>query len=186
MKPIDTEFMGYRFRSRLEARWAVFFVRSGVRFTYEAEGYRSDDGESFRYLPDFYLPDWKAFVEVKPNHDLHEDDISKVVGFVREGGAPVYVTCGDPLDVGILYIRQRGFVDGAAAYPYCAKHPKAGKFISAFPPINRSDLLPHDGECPIWHRASYDDLVAYVTGGPEYKAAVAARSARFEFGETPK
>ena len=25
LKPIDTEYKGYRFRSRLEARWAVFF-----------------------------------------------------------------------------------------------------------------------------------------------------------------
>ena len=26
IKPIETEYLGYRFRSRLEARWAVFFT----------------------------------------------------------------------------------------------------------------------------------------------------------------
>ncbi len=40
MKPIETEYKGYRFRSRLEARWAVFFDACGVDWEYEPEGYR--------------------------------------------------------------------------------------------------------------------------------------------------
>lgn len=54
MKAIETQYKGYRFRSRLEARWAVFFDTLGVKWEYEKEGYNLD-GEGY-YLPDFYLP----------------------------------------------------------------------------------------------------------------------------------
>ena len=39
LKAIETEYKGYRFRSRLEARWAVFFDACGVKWEYEPEGY---------------------------------------------------------------------------------------------------------------------------------------------------
>ena len=32
MKAIETEYNGYRFRSRLEARWAVFFDALGIEY----------------------------------------------------------------------------------------------------------------------------------------------------------
>jgi hypothetical protein len=32
-------YNGYRFRSRLEARWAVFFDELGVAYRYEPEGF---------------------------------------------------------------------------------------------------------------------------------------------------
>ena len=51
MKVIETEYKGYRFRSRLEARWAVFFDACGVRWEYEPEGIILSDGSW--YLPDF-------------------------------------------------------------------------------------------------------------------------------------
>ena len=31
LRPIDTDYKGYRFRSRLEARWAVFFDAMDVK-----------------------------------------------------------------------------------------------------------------------------------------------------------
>lgn len=64
IKPIETLWKGYRFRSRLEARWAVFFEELGIRWEYEPEGFELSDGT--RYLPDFYLPDQDSYVEVKP------------------------------------------------------------------------------------------------------------------------
>lgn len=45
IKPIETYYNGYRFRSRLEARWAVFFDALGVRYEYEPEGYHTEDGK---------------------------------------------------------------------------------------------------------------------------------------------
>ena len=53
IQAIETIYKGYRFRSRLEARWAVFFDAMGVKWEYEPQGYVLDDGTA--YLPDFYL-----------------------------------------------------------------------------------------------------------------------------------
>jgi len=50
--PIETRYRGYRFRSRLEARWAVFLDDLAIRWTYEPEGF--DLGHAW-YLPDFWI-----------------------------------------------------------------------------------------------------------------------------------
>lgn len=63
IKPIETIYKGYRFRSRLEARWAVFFDQLAIKWQYEVEGFDLPGG---RYLPDFYLPDYKCYFEIKP------------------------------------------------------------------------------------------------------------------------
>lgn len=62
IKPIETHYAGCRFRSRLEARWAVFFDALNIRWEYEPQGYVVN-GRG--YLPDFLLPDLKTSVEVK-------------------------------------------------------------------------------------------------------------------------
>ena len=72
IKAIETEYNGYRFRSRLEARWAVFFDAAGIEYQYEPEGY--DLGDGIWYLPDFWLPADRHpahpgagyFLEIKP------------------------------------------------------------------------------------------------------------------------
>lgn len=51
MKAIQTKYKGYRFRSRLEARWAVFFDALSLKWEYEPEGFDLGFGEL--YLPDF-------------------------------------------------------------------------------------------------------------------------------------
>ena len=51
MKAIQTRYNGYLFRSRLEARWAVFFNTLGLKWEYEPEGF--DLGDGVYYLPDF-------------------------------------------------------------------------------------------------------------------------------------
>ena len=62
MKAIETRYKGYRFRSRLEARWAVFFDTLGLQWEYEREGFNLDGNY---YLPDFWLPQVKTWAEVK-------------------------------------------------------------------------------------------------------------------------
>jgi hypothetical protein len=63
IKPIETVYKGYRFRSRLEARWAVFFDTLKIEYKYEIEGFQNQFG--YKYLPDFYFPESKTWVEVK-------------------------------------------------------------------------------------------------------------------------
>lgn len=58
---IQTRYKGHKFRSRLEARWAVFFEAAGIRWIYEQEGFLVNGKP---YLPDFYLPEFGYF-EVK-------------------------------------------------------------------------------------------------------------------------
>lgn len=65
IKAIETHWNNYHFRSRLEARWAVFFTYCNIRFQYEPEAFSF---QKEAYLPDFYLPDQHAFVEVKPTN----------------------------------------------------------------------------------------------------------------------
>jgi hypothetical protein len=62
-KAIETRYKGYRFRSRLEARWAVFLDALGIRYEYEKEGFDLEDVGY--YLPDFWLPDLYVWLEVK-------------------------------------------------------------------------------------------------------------------------
>lgn len=64
LKPIQTWWNGLYFRSRLEARWALFYDQLGIQYVYEREGF--DLGEGLWYLPDFWLPEQEIFVEVKP------------------------------------------------------------------------------------------------------------------------
>lgn len=61
--PIPTRYAGCLFRSRLEARWAVFFDSLDVRWQYEPEGFSLPSGR--HYLPDFWLPDHQIWLEVK-------------------------------------------------------------------------------------------------------------------------
>ena len=63
IKAIETFYNGFRFRSRLEARWAVFFDAIGFEYEYEPQGF--DLGEGYYYLPDFYLPENNSWVEIK-------------------------------------------------------------------------------------------------------------------------
>lgn len=94
MKPKDTPYKGYWFRSRLEARWAVFFDTLGLKWLYEPEGFdlyfdyedfakdwdmseeelldegipqalQKLDGRVISYLPDFYLPELNYWIEIK-------------------------------------------------------------------------------------------------------------------------
>lgn len=71
MRPIETKYKGYRFRSRLEARWAVCFDFMRIRWEYEPEGFVTPFGP---YLPDFWLPDWGVYAEVKPEKCERTDD----------------------------------------------------------------------------------------------------------------
>lgn len=61
--PIETRLFGFRFRSRLEARYALFFHNLDIVWQYEHEGY--DIGRGCWYLPDFRLPELNLFVEIK-------------------------------------------------------------------------------------------------------------------------
>ncbi len=79
IRPIETSYRGYLFRSRLEARWAVFFDALGIQWEYEKEGF--DLGNAGYYLPDFWLPEFRFWVEIKPTGiPISCEDWSKIAG----------------------------------------------------------------------------------------------------------
>ena len=77
LKPIETVYKGYHFRSRLEARWAVYFDRVGALWNYELEGFNLN---GLYYLPDFYVYHPSHFwVEIKPSGKSPDDIESGIV-----------------------------------------------------------------------------------------------------------
>ena len=73
IRAIETYYNGYRFRSRLEARWAIFFSAVGLEYEYEIEGYNM--GQT-NYLPDFYIPSLDRWFEIK-GHLLSVEEMKK-------------------------------------------------------------------------------------------------------------
>lgn len=71
IKAIPTNYKGIAMRSRLEARFAEWCDTNGQNWIYEPEGF--SDGVR-HYLPDFYLPNSRLIVEVKPPINIGETD----------------------------------------------------------------------------------------------------------------
>lgn len=102
MNPIQTRYKGFWFRSRLEARWAVFFDSLDLSWSYEVQGFRLSN--SLNYLPDFFIMDvetsWgnhhSGWVEVKGV--MKKKDEEKCRELAIQSEMPVVMVQGDPLD----------------------------------------------------------------------------------------
>ena len=173
IKAIETRYKGYRFRSRLEARWAVFFDALGIRWEYEKEGY--DLGAAGWYLPDFWLPDQRYWFEVKPS-DLRPlpDAINKAFALAVATKRHVFVAPGMP-ELGALYwFRPDEAFQHNSEYftgmSWC-HNDSLGYKIGA---VGMS--------CDDWDQAS--GFSEFTTEHPSIIGAyTAARAARFEHGE---
>ena len=190
MKAIQTEYKGYLFRSRLEARWAVFFDACGVRWEYEPEGY--DLGDGIYYLPDFLLhgvdgrDGGDLYVEVKGN--MTPADAEKILRFVegggREGKYGKYKNAtlvvgnipeGETADEIDWYVSDHAY-HGPAPYLFNFETID-GDHFAAHPGINKEGKIELFGD-----DSSYlcdQDPVATE------RAYRLARQARFEHGEKP-
>jgi len=91
MKSISTFYKGNLFRSRLEARWAVFFDTLGIDYKYEPMEF--EEGKYLGYLPDFYLPQYGKYIEIKP-HTPDEEEILKAYKLVQQRGKPILIVYG--------------------------------------------------------------------------------------------
>lgn len=179
MKVIQTRYKGFLFRSRLEARWAVFFDALQVKWHYEHEGFEFDDGT--RYLPDFWLPELNLWVEVKgkPIQDnqftLTSTDpvVSKIVQLRKATGAACMLV-RDPTEtchwIGYDHKGETQF--------------HRAKFVC----LDRVGIVSVRSPGNFSNGAAFTSKV--VSQGPLFTpgfnfALQAFRSARFEFGETP-
>ena len=103
---IPTEYMGTVFRSRLEARWAKVFSMLNIKWEYEPKCFQTDCGDSLvTYLPDFYLPDFDIWVEVKgTQNNLNADWDSKMKWVMDFSDSPIHNTWGT--SSGLLILGQ--------------------------------------------------------------------------------
>lgn len=178
--PIETVYAGCRFRSRLEARWAVVFDHLGIRWKYEDDGYQVDD---VRYLPDFLLPDIEdgIFVEVKGVWST--EDFVKVLAATAI--KPVLIV-GD-----IPRPKSRGpHFDFLEANPLVTCYRVSLiTFHSGYLPLmpyGWHQLLRDEKSTHAWMNecVSGDQLTGWVVSETAVADAFAAgRSARFEHGE---
>jgi hypothetical protein len=203
IKAIETRWKGYHFRSRLEARWAVFFEALGLNWEYEPEGFVLKDGTN--YLPDFKVtspngaiswyevknktvksdPKMKTFDQTLAMENLH----GETLGGFQWSTTSVTLLSGDPLDVlESRYVCPRcgtlaNEIDEHARY-------KTETYLTCNPcdvdtPFGGDQdiekgmfarVRPHKG-CLVIANADWDRVLHRVQ-----KAAERAREARFEHG----
>ncbi len=99
IEAIKTTYKSIEYKSRLEARTALFFDYLELNFEYEPEVFKFDNG--LWYLPDFYLPDFKMWVEIK-GPDLYEEAYLKAKGLCKVTNQFVQIWCGK-LGYNIVY-----------------------------------------------------------------------------------
>jgi len=187
IKPIETVYKGYRFRSRLEARWAIFFDACGVDWEYEPEGY--DLGGGRYYLPDFLLHgvtgrvEGDLYVEVKGV--MTKEDAEKIRLFAGEKKNGEYYTPERPvLVVGKIpdgrdivdidnYISRIGYDDmngtGVCQFNF---ETVDGDVFAAHPGVNKDGGFELFGD-----DCSY---LCEMDGAKTERAYRMARQARFE------
>lgn len=95
--PIETIYKGRRFRSRLEARWAIFFDAIDIGWEYETEGFQI---ANTKYLTDFKLLSFgstkvELFVEIKPRKPSL-DEIKKCYEVSIGTNTDILLICGTP------------------------------------------------------------------------------------------
>jgi len=213
IKAIETSYAGCRFRSRLEARWAVFFDSLGLKWDYEPQGYmvgRRLYLEPRTYLPDFFLPGFNAWVEVKGDAsnieplylysaamelaELHGDNNRNRPSLILLGDIPRpsdFATCHNVLvhHKGDCLLGTMGFGDNSS-------WGRSERIMLVNDALNhcwwageaRCSHAPDDlSECWVYgtaHHAlfkSWDDF--WPADKDVTRAHFAARSARFEHGE---
>ena len=196
IKAIETRYKGYRFRSRLEARWAVFFDALGISWEYEPEGF--DLGPAGYYLPDFKLKLPSGLVtwcEIKPEGSPRDPKLSKfndllvspVDGSFVEFGQQL---SGDPYSV----------LSSAEMCPRCGEIDRHGGWLDDYGAeigitCERCDLTTPCGHSDSEYGLLGVELTPHkgvlIISKPDYfrfenavnRAAIKARSARFEHGE---
>lgn len=175
IKAIETVYNGYRFRSRLEAKWAVFFDAVGIKYQYEIEGYEMDD---IRYLPDFYLPDYDRWFEIK-GKPMSISEIKKCEEFCfRKDNENIKfsILIGYPELAKVEELDVLGIMEYTWEWP-SEMYPE--NYRMAVEGLVDEEEYYSRFVRGIWKVPGVSDSV--VIG-----AVKKARSARFEFGETPK
>jgi len=141
LKAIETIYSGFKFRSRLEARWAVFFDTLGIPYEYEPEGFELPSGW---YLPDFWLPEQELWIEIKPYG--HEDNQEMILcgQLASASGHDVYYC-----NTGIIHIIETPEPNDSWVSNVLGIEPK---MIKGYSPSGVQDAIHYD------EYASFDNM----------------------------
>lgn len=185
IKAIETHYNGYKFRSRLEARWAVFFDSAGIEWKYEQEGFTLPNGKC--YLPDFYLPNVKGragnngiYVEVKGK--MTDEDFEKVELFSGISKDRNWFPCSQEERHGfpIICVGEIPLNSHCYDITYC----KDERFWNAWTVdgdwYSVQFYKERNGDVGIWGWDNVDDLSGFEWFEPHFQKA---RYARFEHGQ---
>lgn len=178
IKPIQTHYKGYHFRSRLEARWAVFFDALGLQWEYEPEGF--DIPHVGQYLPDFWLPKLNevgVWAEIKPSGSL---EMAKAVALARHTKTDVLFLNGMSDYRAYKMFSPIGhsedhYIDGLVLF-----HPK---YLPGG--LNGDEYRIYKEYGDKWCQSDINGLLThYGRSTAVTDAVVASRSARFEHGQS--
>lgn len=184
---IETTYAGCRFRSRLEARWAVFFDALDLAWEYEPQGYVVGP-EKLPYLPDFWLSDIKVWIEVKGQASLRDVEVLTNAALAPEHGGLPQNTAGDD-DVNLVVLSDIPQVTGPIpVHMGLGPSPRGAHLVAFAASTARACLITWrhpftPKNCPpeaLTRSMSIDLGVGWRKAGEAY---IAARSARFEHGE---
>lgn len=114
LKAIQTKADGILFRSRTEARWALFFSACHIKYQYEREGFHLEDGGL--YVPDFYLPEYKCWVEIKGEEKDHETHVRKLRQVTDADGSFGFVFVGQPIEMKGTFVGNDSCDSGGGWY----------------------------------------------------------------------
>ena len=172
MKVIQTWYKGILFRSRTEARWAVFFDKLNIKWDYELEGFILEDGT--HYLPDFHLPTFEdgMYVEVKGKFNQQERELCR--DFCYESGNKILLAEGIPAIKEYLFL-VKDWLNNCVSYFTGLPNANVAEYENRmFAETGLSNV-----ETQEIRPENLDQL------NVEYLAAIRdARSARFEHGES--
>lgn len=176
VKAIETHYKGYRFRSRLEARWAVAFTAQQIDWDYEPEGFELPSG---RYLPDFWLPQVLMWAEVKPCKPT-DRELRLAEELAMGTGHMVLLLIGQPDDLAYW-----------AVGPDPWSEPEGGPAMLDYSPFDISNYHLSEGRFFACSGGSFSNPYPMPfknerwDGYPMPPGVAAARAARFEHGESP-
>lgn len=65
IRPLPARHRNVQFASLTECRWGCCFSELGLAWQYQPQGYNIGNGRA--YLADFWISEWRCYVEVKPD-----------------------------------------------------------------------------------------------------------------------
>ena len=89
----EINYDGFRFRSRIEAQWYLFFNSLNIDVHYEPEtiSLALSSGKICNYLPDYFLPDLDCYVEIKLSTCPTHEESMKCSLLATQTGKDVYL-----------------------------------------------------------------------------------------------